>query len=87
MQQFCNLLCNQQPTKSLQYCLVLSAYQKLNCLFDWVLLRALQTPLALLDRVKRNGAKEIRSVMSDWKFWIPTKNGQVLLLHMHNNNA
>ena len=38
---------------------------------------ALQTPLALLDRVKKNGGKEIRSVMSNWKFWIPNKNGQV----------
>ena len=38
----------------------------------------MQTPLALLDRVRRNGAKEIRNVMGDWKFWIPTKKGQVL---------
>lgn len=35
-----------------------------------------KTPLALLDRVKRNGAKEIRNVLGDWKFWIPTKKGQ-----------
>lgn len=40
----------------------------------------LQTPLALLDRVRKNGGKEIRNVMSDWKFWIPTKNGQVTSL-------
>lgn len=39
----------------------------------------LQTPLALLDRVKKNGGKEIRDVMSDWKFWIPTKKGQVTI--------
>ncbi len=37
----------------------------------------LQTPLALLDRVRKNGGKEIRKVMSNWKFWIPTKKGQV----------
>ncbi|KAL0036032.1 hypothetical protein WJX77_011926 [Trebouxia sp. C0004] len=35
-----------------------------------------KTPLALLDRVRKNGGKEIRNVMSDWKFWIPTKKGQ-----------
>ncbi len=40
----------------------------------------LQTPLALLDRVRKNGGKEIRKVMSDWKFWIPTKKGQVTRL-------
>lgn len=46
----------------------------------WYLL--LQTPLALLDRVKKNGGKEIRNVMSDWKFWIPTKKGQVTIIYM-----
>lgn len=35
-----------------------------------------KTPLALLDRLKKNGGKEIRDVMNDWKFWIPTKKGQ-----------
>jgi hypothetical protein len=40
----------------------------------------LQTPLALLDRVRKNGGKEIRNVMSNWKFWIPTKKGQVTRL-------
>ncbi|KAL0054739.1 hypothetical protein WJX82_001725 [Trebouxia sp. C0006] len=35
-----------------------------------------KTPLALLDRVRKNGGKEIRKVMSNWKFWIPTKKGQ-----------
>ena len=37
----------------------------------------MQTPLALLDRVRKNGGKEIKNVLSDWKFWIPTKKGQV----------
>ena len=37
----------------------------------------LQTPLALLSRARKNGGKEIKQVLSDWKFWIPTKKGQV----------
>lgn len=41
-----------------------------------------QTPLSLLDRVKKNGGKEIRSVMSNWKFWIPGKNGQASCLNL-----
>ncbi len=53
----------------------------------------LQTPLALLDRVRKNGGKEIRNVMSDWKFWIPTKKGQVTRLcvvvntHLYKNSC
>lgn len=43
------------------------------------MLLRLQTPLALLDRLKKNGGKEIRDVMNDWKFWIPTKKGQVIV--------
>ncbi|DBB09529.1 TPA: hypothetical protein ACH3X3_008088 [Trebouxia sp. C0006] len=39
-------------------------------------LQGVKTPLALLDRVRKNGGKEIRKVMSNWKFWIPTKKGQ-----------
>ena len=35
-----------------------------------------QTPLALLSRARKNGGKEIREVLGNWKFWIPTKTGQ-----------
>lgn len=35
-----------------------------------------KTPLALLSRVRKNGGKEIKQVLGNWKFWIPTKKGQ-----------
>lgn len=38
---------------------------------------AVQTPLTLLKRLRKDGLKGAREALSKWKPWIPTKQGQV----------
>jgi len=36
------------------------------------------TPYAILDRIKRDGAKDLLGVLSNWKVWIPPEQSQAL---------
>ena len=45
------------------------------CRFDTLF--NVKTPMSILARVRKNGAKELRQAMAGWKAWIPTKRGGV----------
>ena len=45
------------------------------CRFDTLF--NVKTPLSILARVRKNGAKELRHAIGGWKAWIPAKRGGV----------
>ena len=46
----------------------------------WRTLFSIQTPLSLLRRLRENGLKVLKEVLSNWKPWIPPQGKQVCSL-------
>ena len=46
--------------------------------FDWAPKGRLLPDLAILDRVNKDGAEDLREILPRWKPWLPPKNDQGL---------